>query len=248
VPATVKHLLRRLTADAPGTSRLVREGRRRAFTGEGTHSLFLGPAAWLAGKIGDKAKVEKWIYERVHRPMKNVDERAGRALARAGVGKRLFRHVDVLPTSRRMGKNKTSIEHETHSLTAPIGKATRVATPVLAAMALGDLASKKEQATMNDGRELAKEAAEKLASFITRDHAIKLAFRMVEERRCKPFGTLEEFEEKVASIVEKGPEVIEQALDIGPVGESVGALSQEKTAEAAAAEDPHAAFFHRLQQ
>lgn len=248
MPANVKDLLRRLTAEAPGTSRLVRRGREEAFKGEGTHSLFLGPLAWLAGKIKGKERVDRAIYEKIHRPLKNIDERAGRAMADAGVAPSLFRQVDVLPTSRRMGGNRALLEHQTHSLTAPIAKTTKVVTPVLAALALSDIASKLETSKMNDGQQLAKEAAEKLASFVTRDRAIKLAFRMVEEKRCKPFASLEEFEEKVASIVEKDPAIVEQALDLGPVDQRVGDLALEKSAEARAAEDPHAAFFHRLQQ
>lgn len=245
MPATVRDLVRRIASDLPA-GRLVRKGREAAFKGSGTNSLFMGPIAWVAGKIKGKEKVEKAIYERFHRPLKNLDERAGRALANAGVGKSLFGHVDVLPTGRKMGGNPAFIEHHTHSLTEPIAKASRFATPMLAAMALGNIASKLEARPMNgDGKQLAKEAAEKLASFVTRDQAIKLAFRLVEERRCKPFTTNAEFEEKVAFIVEKGPELVEQALDLGPVEQSVGELTQEKTASA---EDPATAFFHKLQQ
>ncbi len=245
-PTTVRDLLKKLVSDAPGLSRAVKRGRREAFANEGTNSLFMGPVAWAAKKVKGKDAVEKALYDKWQRPIKNVDEKAGKALADAGIAPSWWRHVDALPTGRKMGGNKAFIEHETHSVTAPIAKASKAATPLLAAIALGDIAGKMEN--MSDAKELAKEAADKLAAYAVREEAEKVAFALVEQRMCKPFSSFEEFDAKVASIVETGPDVVKAAMELKPTSEAIGTLSQEKTAEAQLAENPTAAFFHRLSQ
>jgi hypothetical protein len=186
-----------------------------------------------------------------------MDERAGEALARRGIGKSLFRQVDVLPTGRTIGGGKALFEHETHALTAPLTKTTKVVTPVLAAIALGQLASqfkKKEGNVPNaDASDLMKEAAEKIASLEAREHAVKLAFVMVERGKCPAFKTQAELEEKVAMILEKDPKVFEQALALEPIGTQLGTLSHEKTASAEvgsgnSSDAAASRMFHRLSE
>ena len=172
--------LRRLLADSPGTSALVREGREAAFKGQGTNSLAAGIPLWLAKKVkgqvaasragggvaGRAARAareegfEGKVYQRYHRPLKNLDEKAGRFLATHGVGKNLFRHVDELPVSRSIDGHKAVIKHETHSLTSPISKAVTTATPFLAAAKIGDLLGKDKM--KNTNQERMKEAADKI--------------------------------------------------------------------------------------
>jgi hypothetical protein len=250
---------RRLVADAPGTSSLVRKGRQEAFRHLGTNSIMAGVPLWVAKKVvgtgaarragwgaaGRTARAaregafEDKLYQNYHRPLKNLDEKAGKWLANKGVGKNLFRHVDELPTSRTIGGNKALIKHETHSLTAPIAKGVAVASPLLAAAKIGDLMSHKD-----DHKELMKEAADKLASYQLRDQAIKIAFDLVELKRCKPFSSYDEFEEKVASIVERGPALVAEALSMQPLEQELGTLTVEKTASVGDAAEE---FFHRLQ-
>jgi len=209
----------------------------------------MGPLAWAAKKIGNKEKVEHALYEHWHRPLKNMDERAGKALADAGIFPNAFRQVDVLPSRRNIGGHRALIEHETHSLTGPITKATKTVTPVLAALALGHIAGKLQKESQVEDiqtKGLLKEAADKIASFELREQSVKLAFQMVERGKCPPFKTLNELEEKVASIIEKDPKIVEQALALEPMSADLGTLSQEKTASAGGS--PELAFFHRLSE
>lgn len=89
---------------------------------------------------------------------------------------------------------------------------------------------------------LLKEAANALDSAQRRDEAVKLAFSMVERGKIPAFETFGEFQEKVASLMEKDLRVVEEALemdvdmpDFGKVASS-GGQPQDATA----------AFFHRL--
>ena len=89
---------------------------------------------------------------------------------------------------------------------------------------------------------LLKEAADALDSASRRDEAIKLAFSMIKRGKIPPFEEYEEFQEKVASLMEKDLRVVGEALemdvdmhDFGKVASSGG---QPHNAESA--------FFHRL--
>src|SRR5262245_38759673 len=104
--STARDVLRRLVADAPSVTPAVRAGRRELLRGEGASSLFAWPFLALAKRIKGKEKVNEALYERLHRPLKNLDEKAGRALAKHLGAPNVFRHVDVLPTARRIGGNR----------------------------------------------------------------------------------------------------------------------------------------------
>jgi len=249
--ATVRDLAGRIARDSPGTSKLVREGRKAAVKGEGAGSLFLWPALSAAKKLKGKAKVEGALYEKYHRPLKNIDEKMGRVLERELGTKKLFRQVDVLPTRRTMGraKHKALAEVETHSATAPISKAVKAITPLAATLYVagkldktgGDNMSNNELDIENKDV-LLKEAADALDSAQRRDEAVKLAFSMIERGKIAPFADYNEFQTKVASLMEKDLRVVEEALnmdadmpDFGKVASSGGQP-----------EDAAAAFFHRL--
>jgi hypothetical protein len=95
---------------------------------------------------------------------------------------------------------------------------------------------------IDDKDVLLKEAADALDSAQRRDEAVKLAFSMIERGRIAPFADYNEFQEKVASLMEKDLRVVEEALsmdvdmpDFGKVASSGG---QPQNAEQA--------FFHRL--
>lgn len=243
----------------------MREGREAAFKGQGTNSLAAGIPLWLAkqvsgqraasragggaaGRMARAARKEGFegkVYQRFHRPLKNLDEKAGRFLATHGVGKKLFQHVDELPVSRSIEGHKALIKHETHSLTSPISKAVTTATPFLAAAKIGDILGKDHM--KNTNQELMKEAADKLEAYEQRDLAIKLAFQLVEEKKTAPYSSFEEFEIKVAAIIEKGPQRVADALEMQPIEQELGELSTEKTA-GAGGHSPENAFFHTLSQ
>jgi len=89
---------------------------------------------------------------------------------------------------------------------------------------------------------LLKEAADALDSAQLEKKAIKLAYDMIERGKIAPFANYAEYQEKVASLMDKDLRVVEEALsmdvdmpDFGKVASSGG---QPQNAEQA--------FFHRL--
>lgn len=222
--------------------------------GEGTGSLFLWPALATARKLKGEKKVNKWLYENLHRPLKNVDEKAGAFLERELDAKKLFRQVDVLPTGRRMGRGKHPklMQHETTSATAPISKAVKFVTPLAATMYAADLLDKQDGGRhMSDNQEktaaeskddLLKEAASALDLAQRREDAIKLAFALVEKGKVPVFENYDELMDKVASLLEKDLRVVEAALDMDATMPDFGKVASESSTPS----DPSAAFFHRL--
>lgn len=245
--ATARRLARSLIQDSPSASKLIREGRREAFKDEGTGSLFLWPLLAAARKLKGKEPVNRALYESYHRPLKNIDERLGRVLERELGTKKLFRQVDVLPTQRTMGraKHKTSIEHETHSATAPLSKAVRFVSPIAATLYAAeklDNKGREKMAKLENKDSLLKEAADALEVAQRRDEAVKLAFQLVERGKVPPFETYEAFQEKVASLVEKDLRVVEAALEMDIDMPDFGKVASTESTP----NDAAAAFFHRL--
>jgi hypothetical protein len=248
--ATVRDLARRVVRDSPGTSKLVSDGRKAAVKGEGAGSLFLWPAIGAAKKIKGKTKVERALYEKYHRPLKNVDEKLGRLLEKELGTKKLFRQVDVLPTRRTMGKGKhrTLAEVETHSATAPISKAVKAITPLAATLYVADKLNKTGGDNMADNEfienkdVLLKEAADALDSAQRQDEAVKLAFSMIERGKIAPFANYAEYQEKVASLMGKDLRVVEEALSMDIDMPNFGKVASSGGQPTDAA----SAFYHRL--
>lgn len=94
---------------------------------------------------------------------------------------------------------------------------------------------------IDDKDSLLKEAADALDLAQRREDAIKLAFGMVERGRIPAFESYGDFQEKVASLLEKDLRVVEQALEL-----DVAAPAMGKVASAHLPKDPTELFFHRL--
>ena len=213
------------------------------------NSLFAWPVLAALRKLKGKGAVDKALYSKFHRPLKNADERLGRLLEKELGTKKLFRQVDVLPTRRTMGRHKALIKHETHSATAPVSKAVKVITPLAATLYVADKLDKTgeekmaDQAHIEDKDVLLKEAADALDVAQRRDGAVKIAFNMIEMGKVPPFETYAQFEEKVASIMTKDLRVVEEALALDVDMPDFGKVASEETAVPA---DATSAFYHRL--
>lgn len=246
---TARELLRRLTRDVPGTPKVVRHGRRAKMTGEGTGSIFLWPIQAIARKAKGKAKVDRALYEKLHRPLLNIDQKAGRQLEKEFGTKRLFRQVDVLPTGRKIKGQRALIEHERHSATAPLSKTVKAVTPLAAILYASNLMSKQSEDKTAEAQEvtgkeaLLKQAADALEHAHIRQEAEKLAFEMVEQGRISPFQNFDQFQQKVASLMDKGIEIVREALDIESPAADFGKLAEAKGPSGSS---PEAAFYHRL--
>jgi len=246
--ASVRKALKRLVEDVPGTSRQVAKSRRLAMEGEGSGSIFMWPAQAIAKKLKGKKGVDKALYEHLHRPLTNIDERAGKALSREFGAKKLFRQVDVMPSGRKIGGHNALIEHERHSATAPISKSVKVLAPLGAVLYASNLMDKKHKDEEKTAGETGKEvmltkAAAALEWAGRYQTAEKLAFEMVERGDVPPFQTYGQFHEKVANLMERDLDVIREALDIGSPAADFGKVAEAKGLSQTT---PEASFYHTL--
>lgn len=89
---------------------------------------------------------------------------------------------------------------------------------------------------------LLKEAAQALEMAHQRDNAVKIAFEMVERGKIPAFETRHQFEEKIASLMEKDLRVVEEALEMDAPMADFGKIASSGPAPTDAA----AAFYHSL--
>ena len=97
-------------------------------------------------------------------------------------------------------------------------------------------------ANATEHKELLKEAADALEAAQRRNEAVKLAFDMVEHGKIPPFERYSEFEEKVASLMEKDLRVVEEALEMDAPLADFGKIASTGPVPT----DATAAFYHRL--
>jgi len=243
---TARSLLRKLTRDVPGTPKIIQDARRLKMTGEGTGSIFLWPIQAIARKAKGKATVNKALYEKLHRPLLNIDQKAGRQLEKEFGTRKLFRQVDVLPSGRKIKGLNTLIKDERHSAFAPISKTVKAVSPLAAMMYASQLMSKQGQEDNPEGTgkvALLEKAAAALEWAGRRQEAEKLAFEMVEQGRIQPFESFSRFQEKVASLMEKNLEAVREALDIDTNAADFGKLADVQGGQG---NTPEEAFYHRL--
>jgi len=91
-------------------------------------------------------------------------------------------------------------------------------------------------------KELLNKVAHALEAAHQRDGAVKVAFEMVERGKIPAFESRAEFEEKVASLMEKDLRVVEEALEMDAPLADFGKIASSGPAPI----DPAAAFYHAL--
>ena len=103
--------------------------------------------------------------------------------------------------------------------------------------------SSKNTKLGGDGKaSLLKEAAAALDHAQRREQAVKLAFDMVERGKIPAFDKHQDFQEKVAQLMSKNLQVVEEALDMDAGMADFGKVASEGIAPT----DATAAFFSRL--
>ena len=213
----LSRLTRSLVGDSPLVPKIVQEGRKVIGKNEGAHSLATWPIVAALRKLKGKDKVNSAIYDKYLRKVNNLDDRAGAALAQHGPSKRLFTHKEIVPTKRKIKGLSGHAEYEGYKASAPVRKAMGVVTPLAAGMYLSDKlsgSSHKEEKMNKQAQDLMKQAADKIEALERREQATKIAYLMVEKGKCEPFGTYEELEEKLASLLQKDLKVVETALEM----------------------------------
>lgn len=96
-------------------------------------------------------------------------------------------------------------------------------------------------------KELMKQAADAIDRHRRKDEAIKLAFSMVEKGKCEPFASFSEFDEKVATLMEKNLDAVREALDMDSGLSDFGKVASDKTSIAGGT-SAEMTFFHKLSE
>lgn len=97
-------------------------------------------------------------------------------------------------------------------------------------------------ASQDNQKELLKQAADAIEAAHRRDEATKLAFAMVERGKVSPFESYDEFEEKIASLMEKDLKVVREAMEMDVDLPDFGKVASGPSYP----DDATAAFYHRL--
>jgi len=211
--------------------------------------MALWPFVAALKKLKGRNEIDRVIYSKYIRRLKNLDERVGRTFAQHGPSESLFAVKESIPTSRKIKGLKASVEHNGYSALAPVTKASKAATPFLAGMYVSDKLSKHEKTagdTMKT-RELMKQAADTIEVHRQRDDQIKIAMLMVERGKCEPFSSMSELEEKIASFEGKSLDVIREALDMDTDLADFGKVASNDVV-IAGSDRAEMNFFHRLSE
>ena len=222
-----------LFGDSPLVPKVVQEGRKVLGKEEGAHSFTMWPILAALRKLKGKDKVNGAIYDKWLKKVNNLDDRTGKLLAQHTGAKRIFAAKEVVPTTKKVKGLKAHAEYEGYKASAPVSKAMKIVTPMAAGMYLSDkLGGTHNQGkeTGQNSKELMKQAADRIEHLQRRQEATKLAFAMVEKGRCEPFGTYAEFEEKVASLLDKDLKVVQEAIELDSGLTDFGKIASEGNA------------------
>lgn len=253
MPLQLHRLAKKIFGDVKEVPKIVQQGRKELYKGEGTHSLALWPFMAALRKLRGKNEINEILYQKYLRRLKNADEKLGKVLAQHGPSQRLFRVKERIPTTKKIKGMPASVEHETYSALAPVTKASKVVTPIAGATYVSEKMHgsphAKEGADMasEKAKSLMKQAADSIERHRRREEAVKLAFAMVERGKCEPFESYDAFEEKVASLEEKNLEAVREALEMDSDLTNFGKVAEEKVSIPGASQ-ADLNFFHRLSE
>jgi len=213
--------------------RAIRKGIKKSLEGE--TPFLLAPVNWAAKKkLGDK-KVHDFYWKYFQKPLVKADIGAGmlaqkgtKAITR-GRGGGLWTEKKVLPTGKP-GKHGTGgKEYEIPSALAPVSKAGKFAIPLLGAMKLEEMVSGRKK--MSD-KKIVKEAdLKKTAEMLVRLNdernmlqkeakATELLYKQAELGQIKMPATFAEYQEKVAELLGKDLNVMEEAIKMASSAEN----------------------------
>lgn len=240
-------IARKVFGDVKEVPKIVHEGRKALYSGEGVHSFALWPLMTALKKLKGKGRIEGVVYDKYLRKLKNADERLGKTLAQHGPSESLFAVKETVPTKLKLRGLPASVEHETYSALAPVTKSMSFAAPMMAGLYMSDKLSGGEEKKAMDSRQLMKQAADALEKHRRRDDVIKLAMLMVERGKCEPFSTMADLEEKIASLEVKNLEAVKEALDMDANLSDLGKVASENVTPNGTSK-AESNFWHRLSE
>ena len=245
--AMLQRLAKNIFGNVEDVPKIVHEGRKALYKGEGTHSMALWPFMTALKKLKGKDFIDGKVYDLYLKKLKNADERLGRVLAQHGPSQKLFRPRESVPTTKKIKGLPAEVTHETYAASAPAKKVMGVAVPITSGLYLSEKLEKKPMANEKQ-RSLMKQAADRIDRHRRREEAVKLAFEMVERGKCEPFSSFDEFQNKIASLEEKNLEAVREALSMDSDLTDFGKVASDGIVGAPGTDRAEMNFFHRLSE
>ena len=214
----------------------------------GETPFFLSPLAWGAKKILGSKKVDKAVWKYFQAPIVKADvalgEQAQRLSKAMGGSGKLFSEAKVLPMSKARGKFTGGKEVLVPSFVAPAGKAGKIVIPMLGMMKAEELLKKEKkmdqpknitQADLTKTAEMLESLKGQRDDFEKKAHATKLLFKQAELGQIVFPKSHDDFEEKVAKLMHKDLNVVEEAIKMAAASEELvntfGGLSSQKATD-----------------
>lgn len=237
--STLLKLLR--GAGAKSLPKKVQVGLRSAMKDE--KPFVLAPVNWLASKVVGKKAVDNFWYKKFQRPISSLDIGTGQILQKGldkltgkRFGKRFFSSKKVLPMKSEKGFSTGGKEYYIPSGMAPAAKAGAIVVPMLGAMKAEELLKRKKNM---DNTKTIKEADLKKTAAMLQNlskertllkkeaKATKLLYKQAELGQIKMPSTFAEYQEKIAELLGKDLEIMEEAIKIAASAENdLGGLDE----------------------
>ena len=197
--------------------------------------FLLSPIKYVAGKFSKKApkKITDSYTKHVSIPMEKADINLG-GLAQRGLKKirkkntgNFFSDTKLVQGKKSGGTSTGNVEHRVPSLVAPIGKVSKVGLPLLGAMKLDEMVNGDKKMNSNTVKTAdIHKAAEMLTNLNDQNkdlekqaRATKLLYKQAELGQIIFPKTHEEYQEKVAELLVKDLNVVEEAIKMASATE-----------------------------
>lgn len=233
-------------------SKTIQNGVRKAVASE--KPFFLAPINYLASKATSAKKVDDFYWKYLQKPIIEADmylggkARSGLKFITKGEGN-LFRDKKILPTLTANGRETGGREYLLDSILAPATKASAFVLPVLGTMKLEEMLKGTDDSQTQDlyngenmdvinEQDLQKTAAmlehlnEERTSFEKKAKATELLYKQAEMGQIKFPQTHAEYQEKVAELLSKDLNVVEEAIKMASSTEEINSMGGHLTKQA----------------
>jgi hypothetical protein len=203
----------------------VQEGIRKAMAGE--KPLLLYPVNKLMEKVVGKKAVDDFYWKALQKPVIQADVALGSGAQKitdtiTSKADKLFKTKKVLPAGGAKGSYTGGKEYEIPSILAPAEALGALVLPTLGAMKLEEMVrggkqmeNKVTKADLQKTAHMLKDLNEKRAHFEKRAKATELLYKQAEMGSIRFPQTFDEYEEKVAELLSKDLNVVEEAIKLG---------------------------------
>jgi hypothetical protein len=218
----------------------VKAGLKRTVSGE--KPFLLSPLNWLASKAVGQKKVDELYWKAVQGPILKADmalgslAQKGSSAIHPGLGK-AFTESKLLDMGKKKGLATGKTEYDLPSVIAPVTKASKFVIPLLGAIKLDEIIKGKSKM---ENQKITKADLKKTAGLLLslkdqKNQLIKeakageLIFKQAELGQIAYPKTHAEFKEKVAQLLRKDLNVVEEAIKMASSNDEMSSFGTLET-------------------